>query len=363
MLPNHHSIDGAADISLKQLGDQAGAAIVQLAFRVVPKRPNIKKWSKLGPSLDWHLVAVGAGLLPAILRGPSFKEVKVQAIREASNMVAGCGHAVESEEFHWHRVQGQRYAHYRDHIEKPIFMPTIIILCLVFEPLRFITKWFFRHASVLQRARHRAAGRCAPLCDLVWPQRSVIVRVQTYLSFLLSGRAPRLKILYGRTHRSYAEWARDCPSENEQFRRTVVAASSLVEMRHMRPAFSAPWPAAAAADHRRPLENRRAIVMSYLATPSECRDQLWSDVVLEWDISSSVDKFFEEPMQEFLTLWSWSVVLTVAPCEWHNSRNRQRADMSETWEISFRTGTSKSGFFSYAGTAKLSTASARSSPC
>ena len=132
-----------------------------------------------------------------------------------------------------------------------------VILSIGFlEPFTWLGKWFLRRGSNFRRARRQAQGKPAPLCDMVWLEGSAVVRILQYLSFLLSGKAPRLKLIWGRSHSSFWHWARDQPAQLSLFRRVIVCAYTLLDSRLFKAFFNSIWLHAGLVDDRRSQADR-----------------------------------------------------------------------------------------------------------
>ena len=100
-----------------------------------------------------------------------------------------------------------------------------ILFVLTMEPLRFLTGWFLHYSSPLTR-QTRTCFKYPPLCTLVSHMHSPVIAVMEYLSAMLSGVLPRLRLLWGRGFKSFSEWASARPKHLQALRSGVTTAGS-----------------------------------------------------------------------------------------------------------------------------------------
>ena len=207
----------------------------------------------------------------------------------------------------------------------------VTILSIALEGLKYMTRWFLRCASTVRRVRRQSCGKLPPLCDLVSPRHSPAVAVCQYYSYLMTGEAPRLKLLWARSHNSFEEWAAANPELNFVFRRACQCASSWTHFFFVSKVLCMPWLAASLIDYRQSAENR-----------SSLRQQVWKLA----DAEEQIDDWFGVPFLKLagseaaldsaecrhaIFLWAWEVLGTVAPCEFMHGRNKRRANRSHNW--------------------------------
>jgi hypothetical protein len=71
------------------------------------------------------------------------------------------------------------------------------------------------------------------MLDLASPETSAVIACEQYYSSLLAGSIPALRILWQHDgHKSFEEWAEQCPHEIDLFRRELLVAASGVRRRH-----------------------------------------------------------------------------------------------------------------------------------
>lgn len=239
----HYALDLVDFANLKH---RAVVAIARVLFRSMPKRPCKGKWTKLGPCADWWMLALGTMNLLTRLWNIAYKEFLITVVKLA------CASEPElTQDFNWHELRSKRCKYIESGLTEAT-VTSLVILCIVLEPLRFLTKWFLKRGSSFRRTRRQKAGKTPPLCDLVWLTASPATRVLQYFSLLMSGRAKRLRLLWARGgHSSFEQWAAHNPATLAVLRRAIMVASSLVHFRFIKSCICTPWVWASLADCRR----------------------------------------------------------------------------------------------------------------
>ena len=314
-------------VDFAKLKGKASTAIISLLFRALPVRPQKGKWTKMALCLDWHLVTMGFQSILKQLGALAYSKFHVRVSKESDGL-----DPTIVQDFFWHELRGKRFRYYFGDMSEQRLV-SVIILSIVFEPCRFITSWYFRRASLVQRGQAQHSGRMAPLCDLVWLQASPFTRCCQYLSMVLTGRASRLKLLWGRRYGSFDEWARAEPAALLQLRRTAAAAYTWMYHRGVEMHLKMPWPLASVCDARRAVSERKQIWRHFTHNSSaETLDEYFS-VPFKADAQHIDDIFHPEHAHivKGLGLWSWAVALTIAPAEFYHGRNRSRAHPDQLW--------------------------------
>ena len=72
-----------------------------------------------------------------------------------------------------------------DHEEQFVFF----VFSIIDEPIQIMTHWFMKYSN-----RKPIFKQSAPILDLLWPRKSIIVWSLQYLSQMLSGDCPRLRV-------------------------------------------------------------------------------------------------------------------------------------------------------------------------
>ena len=205
----------------------------------------------------------------------------------------------------------------------------LLILCVVLEPLRYLTLWFLRRGSIVRRKYRQNKGRTPPICDFVWMEGSPATRVLQYYSHLMSGKARRLRLIWGRSYSSFKAWADAEPALLQQFRRACRCASALVHYRFIVGCFALPWLWAALIDHRRSPEDRANVARQIWNMPHELIDLWFSEVLLEW--FPNLEMATSPVLLQCLGSWAWTILCTCCQLEFRHSRNRHRANADMRW--------------------------------
>jgi hypothetical protein len=149
-----------------------------------PPVPEVGKWTKLGPTLDYHVSA---------LMGSFFHGLVVFALREVhwakdtaldENMDENLRQQVS-----WHQVAGKKYKQTEAALGAPTYF---LILALVTEATRHLIQFHMaashNHIASPTFAAVYADGgatRHPPILDLMHPNLSILVSVLQYMSTIL----------------------------------------------------------------------------------------------------------------------------------------------------------------------------------
>ena len=306
---------------------RAARTLSSLLFRLAPTLPSKAKWTRLGPCLDWHLLCqcVFGNVLKKLFP-LAFGSMLVR-------IFASLGSEDQSyaQDVKWEHVAGVRLAAAKAGLARKENVVSIVIMSIFDEPVRWLTRWFMARSSHQRRHKSRERGKAPPLCSLAWDVASPATRVLQYLSSVMEGTAPRLKLLWGRSHDSFLEWAAACPAHLAMLRRVCACVSSWVWARHLEPYMRWPWKLAGLVDARRPTEDRRQIAHDFCAAPSDALDESFSRR-LRLHVGTQIDALFTREWQMALWMWAWTVLLSIAAMERLHSRNRRRSHPCERWD-------------------------------
>jgi len=306
---------------------RAAKVIARLLYRVMPTTPTKGKWTKLGGCLDWFLLSMGTMNILRLTFPLAYGRVDLAATSSAMDLISD-DHVYVSD-INWHSVQGKRRRSFEAGLNRPPTLVSVIVLSIVLEPLRWLTRWFMRRTSVVRRLRAQQLRRPAPICDLVWLPASPAVRVLQYYSHLLSGQASRLVLVWGRSYESFAEWAASEVDSLALLRRVCMAASAWVHFRHLQGSMCYPWLLAGLVDGRRSMADRSALAKAFADSPADVLDA-WFGAPLQARIDDKGD-LFEQKWQQALWIWSWQITLSIAQVEFTHGRDRARSHANESW--------------------------------
>lgn len=152
--------------------------IVNIAYRCAPTVPTKATWTNTGPCVDFHVLAQAFDLLVrqfALAFGA--KGMQVHIVK-----ASGFEDQLIVEEISWHRAAGIRSAKAREMLSDAQSYFRIAILAIVFEPLRFLTRWFMVEGSDRRRHQRQKMSLSPSLCHLVAGNTSPGAAVMQYSS-------------------------------------------------------------------------------------------------------------------------------------------------------------------------------------
>ena len=126
-----------------------------------------------------------------------------------------------------HKVNGTIFKRFLRVMNDPLKLFILNCLCVILEPFSFLTNMFMKYSTM-----HRDYSKSPPIFHLIWDRTSIIMWVQQYLSWLLTGRAARLKMIYcPQGYTSFKQWHDAQPDQVSYLRGLLLMAIGLVEMR------------------------------------------------------------------------------------------------------------------------------------
>ena len=126
---------------------------------------------------------------------------------------------------------------------------------------------FLRMSSLPRRRKMQLRGLPPPMASLASLEHSVVTLVLEYYSFVMSGRAPRLKLLRSLKYANFEEWASKETALRDSLRRGVVVASAWVFARSFHRLLRPPWVLAAIVDTRQSDEYAREVIDLFNTAP------------------------------------------------------------------------------------------------
>ena len=170
-----------------------------------------------------------------------------------------------------------------------------------------------------------------PLLDLLWPARSPLIWVAQYLSELLSGDAPRLRIIWAWSGcDSFAQWQEDNPRHAFFLRELILLALALVKRRQLDKLLRLPWAIFAIGDIRRSFEERVGLANRFKGYRTCCvpfgmaRDLLNDEAVT---VSVLTGRRFS--LKLFFA--AWEILLSLSIVEKLHARSRRCSDSQFGW--------------------------------
>lgn len=118
-------------------------------MRSQPRPPEAGTWTKLGPSLDWHVLTDGCHGIFAKLAKVAFGALSDQYLEKPVDACMGAKadsneDAAEKLTNSWHKVQGERLSKFfRVHGDLELAaLPKMRMMLVTSEPLRSLTTWW-----------------------------------------------------------------------------------------------------------------------------------------------------------------------------------------------------------------------------
>lgn len=321
----HYSVDNVdIDAMRQRLADLMNVVL----FARQPGVPHMNKWTKLGPAYDWLLtltlfcigknsVEFAFDTLDVLVK--SWGDKGLNALDDdqgKSNTATKEDPAVVAA--NWHKVAGRRLVRFKKVLACQTELFLFWLLAIVLEPIRWLTLLFMSFSN-----RAPDYSTWPPLFDLIWDEMSPLTRVLQYYATLLSGRAPRLILLFAFTNCcTFDEWCTKQPKQVWMFRRMVLAAVALVQMRHTDIYSQWPWLIYTVGDRRRPWADRAATLEKFKTTSRCCLPlglARWLHGKLAADLASAT-------WQTIFFFAAWELRLSISIIEMLHARNRRTAD-------------------------------------
>ena len=269
------------------------------------------------------------------LFGRAFRRLKVSVTAQGSRH--NSDDPAIQQDFSWRQLLGKRAAFMKENLTEATIL-SLTIIGVIFEPLRWLSRWFMRRSSVHRRVARQQRGGVPPVADLVWAEASPAVRVLQYLSQLASGRASRLRLVWGRACSSWEEFCDKEPAALVLFRDSLETAVGWTHYRMINLTTCTPWLWAGLVDYRRDPASRQHLLESLLAitgTRRELGDEWFHEEVLaRLAALGGIEQITElqtSGLLQGLWLWAWEVLATAAQTEFAHGRNRARAHFSQSW--------------------------------
>ena len=158
----------------------------------MPCRPQEGKWTKVSPCVLWFQLISTMGVLKMLIpRSYSAMCYQIQRDPDRFNK----DHSAYNSEVAYSEVQGTMLKTFEVGVRKAGNDELVTIFAIVLEPIAWLTRHFLRMSSLPRRRKMQLRGLPPPLASLASLEHSVVTLVLEYYSFVLSGRAPMLKLL------------------------------------------------------------------------------------------------------------------------------------------------------------------------
>ena len=168
----------------------AARALCMLLFSFMPCKLRKPKRTS-NKNLGWWMTAFLCNAIQKLWR-ISYGSIRVRRLKaEAKAALGRVQSAAESiiHEFYWHKLECARCNFLGAHLLTEWIVLGIVSLNIVFEPLKWLHRWFMRRSSMVQRARRQMLGKLPPICDFVSIERSPATRSCSIIRTWLLGNA------------------------------------------------------------------------------------------------------------------------------------------------------------------------------
>ena len=114
--------------SRENVAVEIAKAIVYVLLRGIPGKPEIGKWTKDGPALDWYVALSALGSLLQTIVGDAWRHMRVE-VREG----------VKVQELSFHELQGLRIKGARELVAAPEACFNLKVITLCMNGTRYLT--------------------------------------------------------------------------------------------------------------------------------------------------------------------------------------------------------------------------------
>jgi hypothetical protein len=291
----------------------------QALNRTIPSLPEIGKWTKLGPTLDQHVIGFVGDLFSRCAR---FTLTSAYGAKLSESMQGYEQEFLKSVAFQ--KVGGTRFKRIMNNRGSDDFKFRVVLLALVLEPFRHLT-------SYLMRASHRSWSNSAEigsiknpnfLLDLLNHQHSLLISALQYYSGVLSDVAnwKRLPLLLAsRGCATYDEWVSRFPGDLDLLACLILGCCGALERRLWRRIWNT-FGLLSAGDARLPERATEAVIIERLKQNNCCcavglERMLVTKcrTLFPGDLSAQV-KYIFEMLWTFVYL-AWAILLSIALLE------------------------------------------------
>ena len=200
------------------------------------------------------------------------------------------------------------------------------VLTLGLEVLRYLTYIFLGYSN-----RPRDYTKFPPMMDMAWRRTSPVSKALQYLSELMNGTAPRLRLLFApRGYPSFVAWQRACPLQIRFCRRLFLMITCGLAKQHQHVNEHMPWVAFSIGDRRRPMSDRERLA-TWVKTRNSCCTPpgIVRDIVADGAATVAALLGFVWEMKLFMAAWELYMSLSIV--ERTHARNRANADGQMSW--------------------------------
>ena len=295
--------------SRENVAVEIAKAIVYVLLRGIPGKPEIGKWTKDGPALDWYVALSALGSLLQTIVGDAWRHMRVE-VREG----------VKVQELSFHELQGLRIKGARELVAAPEACFNLKVITLCMNGTRYLTDFFLKTSRELH-------DPCKPCCSMDWlnPRTSHATVATQYIGSLVAGTSPHLQLLWGTSEcQSWLDFVRRNPAKVLFASSAFYVVSASMHRRAIAPRSQGINPLITLADERVDLEERRNVA-DVLASRRKlcCRGRFVYNFMHQF-ITCAGD-FFSQTAQTIMKGIAWAIkyVLSVADAERRHLRSKR----------------------------------------
>ena len=302
-------------------------AVLLAMLPSVPSAPVVTKWTKLGPCLDFFLVAGIHATLGKLFNAVAAGFSCLQGLPPAATTDGGDGgDEGQPEKLNWHRLPGERLARSQQltmHWEKHM----LAMLCIFVEPLRHLHLYFLKlaHSQVNYDKRPR-------VMDEISPAHSIVHQTLQYYSSLLAGHSSCLALLWPLCRcQSFGELLSESLMLARRYKSGLLCIAGWLQRRVWLMMAGWPWLLYGLADDRRMLE-REPLLDKFFSTGACCKPAGLSRDLQEGGASKL--ELLGAPMRDFLLACAQVAETSIACLDKHHAVDRRLSHLRMPWHVS-----------------------------
>ena len=298
--------------------------ITSVVLGCLPGIPSAGKWTRLGRPLDTFLCATTIHGCLGHLFALAYETLQYE---EAE------GNDPEGPEAdHWHQVAGTRLKRSKELVASFDHLFAGMLMAVVLEPIRMLTRVFMKHAVGFRRHRRRKEWDefIPDTCNFGTPEYSLLVACQQHMSTRLHTAEGRVRLLWGLGgEESFTVFAQQHRDLAWLIRQALLATSAWIYLRHQRLLENYPWELSGIIDPRLSTHAQEAIEQQWQATAPCCMP---AGFAREWRARNVGPRLASHQFRRILRSWGFLVTSSIADVESKHAGNRARAHTQMSWQ-------------------------------
>lgn len=291
-------------------------------FQRLPVVPVASRWTKIGCCLDFMV----GGILCCSVLPLAFSTAFPSSGAAPPTLAFDPDAEIEEwQQQYWHQVTGSRIRRGREFLIDMGSRVKLLVLAIVFEPLRALTTWLLAACREVQD--HSKPPR---VFDAISASRSIFIVVAQYLSCLFLGSCPRLAFIYRTVGcSSFDEWCEQFPEQVGLLQSAIFAAASWVQRRHVQAFASHPWRLIGVADEREDYASRFLVALNFTSTRPCCLQPGFARRLRQRDLPA--EELLSRRWTTAFRTFAQQCRMGIADIEWRHAWNRRHATASTAW--------------------------------